>query len=280
MSKRPEAKKPEDWNDHPGWERYFQDRLARDDVWDSWEGVGSIPVDQLPGLVADLKLRGWNSVWVPGCGLSPLPKLLARLGLKVVATDISPTAVAFQQGDRNDVGRFAASWRPPDEDGSLAAEVHDFRQAFRRGAFDLLINVKAFQGFPFEDMKRIARVHAQALRPGRQAYFDTMNVQGERRDELEQALEEGSFVVPFAGLNRWYRQALRQTGIPHLFILGRPMIPQKGEYAADQARWEKDTARLREIDAEYRSRLQAGREAEQARLGPEAKVARIIYSTG
>jgi hypothetical protein len=39
-------------------------------------------------------------------------------------------------------------------------------------------------------------------------------------------------------------------------------------------------ARLREIDAEYRSRSQAEQEAEQARMGPEAKVATVNYSTG
>ena len=158
----------------------------------------------------------------------------------------------------------------------LTALVHDFR----RDAFAITINVKAIQGFPVEDMRRIARVHARAMRPGRQADFDTMNVQGERRDDLERALEDGGFVVPFAALDLWYGQALRETGIPHLFVLGRPMIPRTGKYADDQAKWDRDMARLREIDGEYRTRFQAGQEAEQARMGPEAKVATVIYSTG
>ncbi len=280
MSKQPEAKMPEDWNDHSGWDRYFRDRLVSDSVWDSVMGVGSIPVPDLPRIAADLKSRGWNSVWIAGCGLSPLPKLLARLGLVVLATDVSPTAVAFQKSDRNDVSRFAEGWGPVDEGGSLTAKVHDFREDYRQDAFDIVINVKAFQGFPLDDMRRIARVHARALRPGRQAYFDTMNVQGERRDDLEQALEDGGFVVVFAGLNRWYRRALRETGIPHMFILGRPMIPRTGEYADDQARWDRDMTRLQMIAVEYQSRLQAEQEAEQSRVGPEAKVATVIYSTG
>lgn len=280
MSEQPEPRMPESWNDQEGWDRYFRDRLAREPVWDPWERAGSIPVEQLPQVAADLKAHGWTSAWVPGCGLSPLPKLLARLGLAVVATDVSPAAVAFQGSDRCDVGRFAEDWGPADESGSLTALVHDFREDFRRDAFDILFNVKAFQGFPMEDMRRIARVHARALRPGRQAYFDTMNVQGERRDQLEQTLEDGGFVVPFAALNRWYRGALRETGIPHLFILGRPMIPRKGEYADDQARWDKDMARLREATAECQSRFQAEREAEEARAAGEAKVATVIYSTG
>jgi hypothetical protein len=32
-------------------------------------------------------------------------------------------------------------------------------------------------------------------------------------------------------VNRWYRQALLQTGITHMFVLGTPMIPRTGEYA-------------------------------------------------
>jgi hypothetical protein len=272
---------PEDWNDHAGWDSYFRDCLGRDEVWGPWERpAGSIPLEELPRIAADMKSQGWTSVWVPGCGLSPLGKLLAWLGLTVVATDVSPAAVAFQQGDRNDIAPLAAYWGRQAEGGSLTAMVHDFREEFQTEAFDLLLNVKAFQAFPAEDMRRIARVHARALKPGRRAYFDTMNVQGERRDVLEQALEEGGFVVPFAGLNRWYRQALRETGIPHAFILGRPMIPRTGEYADDQPRWQRDMARLREVEAEYQARAQKEQVAEQARVGPEAKVATVIYSTG
>ena len=107
-----------------------------------------------------------------------------------------------------------------------------------------------------------------------------MNVQGERRDELEQALEDGGFVVPLFGLNRWYRRELLDTGIPHLFILGQPMVPRTGEYADGGPSWERDMARLREISAQYRSRLQAEEEAEQKRIGPNSRVAQVIYSTG
>src|SRR5205814_6517573 len=133
------------------------------------------------GIAAVLRSRGWTSAWIPGCGLSPLPRLLAFLGLAVVATDASPVAVSFQQSRRNDVVPFAAGWEAV-AGGSLAAEVHDFREGFRTDAFDIVVNVKAFQGFAVENMRRIAAVHARALRPGRWAYFDTMNVQGQRRD--------------------------------------------------------------------------------------------------
>jgi hypothetical protein len=271
---------PKNWNDHAGWERYYQHQIARPkrDLWD--DKIGSIPIEQLPRIAEDMKSQGWRSVWVPGCGLSPLPKLLAHLGLTVVATDVSAVAIDFQRDEANDFGHLKNNLGPEDSSGSLVAEVHDFRTNYHHEVFDLIINVKAFQAFPVPDMVRIARVHAQSLRKGRYAYFDTMNVQGVRRDQLEQALEDGGFVVPLLKLNRWYRKALRDTGIPHVFILGRPMVPRMGEYADGGPRWEQDMARLREISSEYQSRLQTEQESEQARIGPDAKVARVIYSTG
>jgi hypothetical protein len=39
MSERPEPRMPQDWNDHLGWYLYFQGRLARDPVWEPWDGV-------------------------------------------------------------------------------------------------------------------------------------------------------------------------------------------------------------------------------------------------
>lgn len=275
-----EIRMPEDWNDHAGWDDFFLAQLARPkrDPWD--ETIGSIPVEQLPRGAEDLKSQGWRSVWVPGCGLSPLAHLLAHLGLEVVATDVSPVAVRFQREQLNQFGHLTGLLGPADPAGSLAAEVQDFRTEFRRESFDLIVNVKAIQAFPVPDMARIARVHAHALRKGRFAYFDTMNVQGEGRDQLEQSLEEGGFVVPLSKLHRWYRQALQATGIPHIFILGQPAIPRTGEYEEGGPKWEGDMNRLKEISVEYRSRLQTEQEKEKLRIGPDAKIAQVIYSTG
>ncbi|WP_435011274.1 hypothetical protein P12x_002581 [Tundrisphaera lichenicola] len=280
MAKMRKVKMPEDWNDHLGWDAHYESRLARRqrDPWD--EEIGTIGVEQLPQLAEVLKSRGWRSVWVPGCGLSPLARLLAHLGLQAVATDVSPVAIQFQRSESGEFAHLTEPLGPADPAGSFAAEVHDFRDEFRREAFDLILNVKAFQAFPVEDMTRIAGVQAAALSKGRFAYFDTMNVQGERRDQLEQALEDGGFVVPLRAPNQWHRQVLRESNIPHLFILGRPMIPRTGEYANDVPKWDRDMARLREIGVEYRGRLQAEQEAEQQRIVPDAKVAYVLYSTG
>ncbi|HEY1378066.1 MAG TPA: class I SAM-dependent methyltransferase [Gemmataceae bacterium] len=271
---------PEDWNDRAGWDAYYESRLARPkrDPWD--DETGSIRVEQLPELAEDLKSRGWREVWVPGCGLSPLARLLTHLGLRVVATDVSAVAVEFQRAKSGEFAHLTAKFGSADPAGTFATELHDFHTEFRREAFDLIINVKAFQAFPQPDMGRIASVHASALRKGRYAYFDTMNVQGERRDQLEQALEDGGFVVPLMALNRWYRKALHETGIPHMLILGQPMIPRTGEYADGGPKWDRDIAQLREITVEYRKRLQAEQGEEHSRIGSDAKVAQVIYSTG
>ncbi|APW61811.1 class I SAM-dependent methyltransferase [Paludisphaera borealis] len=280
MAKKREVRMPENWNDHAGWNAYYESKLKRPkrDPWDL--ETGTIGAEQLPQLAEDLKSRGWRAVWVPGCGLSPLARLLAHFGLQAVATDVSPVAIQFQRSKAGEFADLMGRLGPADPAGSFAAELHDFRTEFRPEAFDLIINVKAFQAFPVEDMVRIAGVQAEALLKGRYAYFDTMNVQGERRDQLEQALQDGGFVVPLLALNRWHRQELHKTNIPHMFVLGQPMIPRTGEYASDDLKWDHDMARLREISTEYRSCLQAQQEAEQERIGPDAKVAHVIYSTG
>lgn len=280
MEKKREVRMPDDWNDQAGWDAYYEFQRARSkrDLWAN--ETGSIGIEQLPEFSEDLKARGWRKVWVPGCGLSPLARLLSHLGLQVVATDISPVAVEVQRSNLGEFAHLRAKLGPADSAGSFAVELHDFRNEFHREAFDLIINVKAFQGFQVSDLGRIAEVHAGALRKGRYAYFDTMNVQGERRDQLEQTLEDGGFVVPLLALNRWYRRALNETGIPHVFILGQPMIPRTGEYAEGGPKWDRDMARLRVICTEYRGRLQTEQEAEQQRIGPDAKIAQVIYSTG
>jgi SAM-dependent methyltransferase len=280
MAKKREVQMPEDWNDRAGWDAYYESRSARRkrEPWN--DEIGSFRVEQLPQLAEDLKSRGWREVWVPGCGFSPLARLLAHLGLQVIATDVSPVAIKFQRSKARESAPVTAVLGPADLNGSFAAELHDFRTEFRQEAFDLIINVKAFQAFPVLDMERIAGVHAASLRKGRYAYFDTMNVQGERRDQLEHALEHGGFVVPLLSLNQWYRRELHKTGIPHVFVLGEPIIPRNGEYADGGPRWEQDMARLREISSEYANRFHAEQEAEQSRIASDAKVAHVIYSTG
>jgi hypothetical protein len=110
--------------------------------------------------------------------------------------------------------------------------------------------------------------------------FDTINVQGDRRDELEACLVAAGFHVPLYEANRRLRRALAATGIPHVFVLGRPVVPRTGPYEADEAKWRADMAALRGIFAGHEGRLESEYQAEQRRVGPDAKVATVIYSTG
>jgi hypothetical protein len=130
-------------------------------------------------------------------------------------------------------------------------------------------------------MRQIADVHYRALKPGRHAVFETMNVQGKRRDQLETALVDAGFFLPFFEVKLWYRQALRQTGIPHMFVLGRPhAIRWDSRYSEDQDLLSQDSATLAEISAECQMKLEAELENEQSKLTDESRTAEVVYSTG
>lgn len=278
------TKKPGDWHNQKGWEKYYASLIRKDSYLDEARDTGSISFDRLPQFVDELKSNNITNVWVAGCGLSLMPKLLTKGGLNVHATDISPSAIAFQRNndDPKVWDLIQKSEIPASESGLLTAEVHDFSQPYLGNYFDFVINVKAIQGFDRDTMRQIAKVHYDALKPSRQAIFDTMNVQGERREMLEESIVDAGFFLPFYELNVWYRAKLSDTGIPHVFILGQPMIPRIGEYANDETKWQHDIQILRAIAAEFREKQQA--EAEMVKKHfvkhPETKTANIIYSTG
>ncbi len=272
------VKMPEDWNNAHGWEAYYAS-LYPAGAYKDKRDMGSIPTKDLPAVVDNLLENGGRAAWIPGCGLSPLPKLLALLGLDVHATDVSSTAVAYQQSPANNitVPKPEAKTRAA---GTLTCSVHDFRQPYMESAFDLIINVKAFQAFPPETMRQVAQVHHDALKPGCPAYFDTMNVQGERRDLLEDSLADAGFFMAFHDLNRWYRRRLRETGIAYIFVLGQPMLPMTDAYSADKIKWEQDRNILRAVAAEYSERAEQEQLKEQQRLEDTDRIANVIYSTG
>jgi SAM-dependent methyltransferase len=274
-----EIKKPIDWNDHDGWERYYSELYVSGDYDYESRHAGSIG-GHIPEFTADLKAKNWRNIWVAGCGLSILPRLLAGHGFEVHATDISHTAVEFQEREG-----IVRSDQPGAEDssktspGSLLCKVHDFRQPYLTDYFDVILNVKAIQAFDRTTMEAVARAHYHALRPGGRAYFDTLNVQGERRDVLEKALVDAGFLIPFYDLESWYRRALRDTGIHHVFILGMPVVPGSGDENAEQRERDRDV--LRSITLEYRARMEAEAEAERQRMSTEGiRTAIVIYSTG
>ena len=100
---------PDDWNDGEAWNRYFADRIKHDQK--PSDGIGPFSIEELPQFASYLLSKGWTSIWVPGCGLSSLPTLLAHLGFTVYATDFSEVAIEYQQSGKFDVFTIALEWK-------------------------------------------------------------------------------------------------------------------------------------------------------------------------
>jgi SAM-dependent methyltransferase len=219
MSGETTCRMPADWNDHAGWEAWYRQWESADPLGIRRQlypfRIGSVTVDSLSGFVARWRTAGWSEVWTPGCGMDPLGRLLAYFGMKVVATDLSPTAVDFQNSELGRIDAYVEQYDLGQEvsGGSFRAVLHDFRTPFADSAFDLIQNLNAFQGFPLADLTRIAGVHAHALKPGGVAVFDGIE-QGERQEAVERALEEAGFILPMLRYNRLIRAAMRAEGIP------------------------------------------------------------------
>lgn len=283
-----EIEMPDDWDDHAGWEAYYA-ALPSDDFWyeSATTNPGSFSFDRLGSLIDDLLSRKWMTLWFPGCGFSPLPRAFASFGFTVHATDIAPCAIEYQNSNESIVEPLIAGVTIETDHkqaGSLVAEIHDFRTSFGHEKVDAIFNIKSIQGLPHPSMRAAIQSHFVAVRPGGVAFFDTMNVQGKRRDQLEDALADAGFYVPLHALNRWYRKALADTGIPHMFVLGTPMIPQRDDYPYPHKRgspeYNRDVQILRDLTAEYSARMQAEYEKEQQTVDETTKHAEVIYSTG
>lgn len=280
--KETKIEKPKDWNDQDGWEKFFASLFPNGNFADECLWIGSISLNDIEKTAKELADSKVENIWFAGCGISLLPRALSQRGFEVFATDISRTAISFQNSKDRKIQDLINQKVRADisESGSLRAEIHDFRRRYKENYFDLIINTKAFQGFDHETMSEIAQTHFDALKPSRQAIFDTVNVQGERREMLEETLVRAGFLIPFYDLNRWYRSKLNKTDLPYVFVLGNPIIPAHGIYM-DGERRESDMQVLRAITSEFREKQQAELESEREKLShPEAKIASIIYSTG
>jgi hypothetical protein len=72
--------------------------------------------------------------------MDPLGRLLAYFGMKVVATDVSPTAVDFQNSDLGRIDAYVEQYDlgPAVPGGSFCAVLHDFRTPLAEAAFHLV----------------------------------------------------------------------------------------------------------------------------------------------
>ncbi len=258
---------PEDWDDHEEWEKHYLSLSSstflekhENDLLAPFSEVWEIYEQMLTFMESNEK-----TLWFPGCGFSYLPKLFAECGFRVHATDISKTAIQFQQNLnvahlKKEIETLHQENTSPEEDASLKRglfeyALHDFRTPYQESYFDVIFNVDAIEGFLPNSMEKMAQVHCAALRPGRYAYFFTKTVHQEKRDEIEACLAQNGFFMPGFEAKKSFHDSLQETGITNIiFMGGHPIIERVGEYQHNDTKWYEDMDRLDNLFQEYRAK--------------------------
>ena len=167
--------------------------------------------------------------------------------------------------------------------GTFDVAGNDFTQESADGKFDVIINCRAFQGLVETAMRAAAERYHAALRPGGACILDTINVQGQNRNLIEDSLIAAGFYIPFQKSERWYRQQLDNTGVVYGMVLGRPRIPAKHQYPREQFAKlaERDQQFLDSFRLEYeRRRDEESTEVNAIVNDPASVVAHVVYTTG
>ncbi len=263
---------PQDWDDKDALDRHFNAELS----------TGRTPPfpEQIILRFLSFALEKGGRIWFPGCGLDPYPYTYAKRGCKVLATDLSSAAVRHQQ-------RLAAAFLREKESttlqGTFAVAQQDFTQERPDREFDVAINCRAFQGLSSSEMRAAGGHFYAALRPGGACIIDTMNVQGNSRELIEDSLIAAGFYIPFQKSQRWYRQQLHSTGILYDMVLGRLYIPCLHQYPPEHFSEfaERDQQILDSFRVEYERRCQAEADEVNAIVNnPKTVVAHVVYATG
>ena len=76
------VEKPKDWNDHLGWEDYYAYLHGSGNHLRECQWTGSISTDRVGEFAEGLKQGQMETIWIPGCGVSLLPRLLQKAGLR------------------------------------------------------------------------------------------------------------------------------------------------------------------------------------------------------
>jgi hypothetical protein len=266
---------PRDWSDKAAWNHYFKAELSPG-AYRSHGFLDAILMEHF-----SLAQEKGGRVWFPGCGVQQCPKVYAERGCKVLATDFSSVAVAYQ---RSLAAAMLQAGPEAPAQGSLTILEHDFTLSKPEGEFDLILNCRAFQGLSGDAMTAAAAHFYAALRPGGICILVTMNVQGSpRRNQIEDYLIGAGFYVPWVKTNRWYREKLDSTGIVYGMLMGRPRIPNHDLYPREHFREyaERDQKILDSFRDEYESRLKDEEAETNATYNsPTARVAIVEYGTG
>ncbi len=280
-------KPPQDWRDAAAWDAYYLNDKSHLEKIEKFHLESALRF--APNVLASAEKR----VWFPGCGMDLSPWLYANLGCNVLATDISAYAIRSQNELLYDdpmqlLEKLPNVLKEMELLKALRFQhptifVHDMCTPFPFPQVDMIVNVRAFHGFAPAEMSRIAHVYFEALSAGGTMICDTLNVQGPRRNDMENALQEAGFFLPGLETEQWYRQQLDATGIVYLMVMGNPIVPQWGQYddKGGTAQAEKDRALLRSFTTEYTIRRKANalQDKEDYKPGID-KIARVIYSTG
>lgn len=255
---------PENWQDIEEWEKHYASLSASEFLEEHQEDLLApfADIEEVYQQMLVFMDSNDKTIWFPGCGFSYLPKLFAECGFRVHATDISKTAIQFQQNLnvenlKKQIEKFVSQDKYYEEEssptlplalGMFEYAVHDFNNPYQDNYFDAIFNVYAIEGFPQQQKEQIAKIHCASLKPGRFAYFFTMNVSEENRDDLEECLAKGGFFVPGLEVKKWFYNTLKETGISNIiFMGGHPIIERVGEYQHDEPKWYKDMERLDKI---------------------------------
>lgn len=261
--------RPADGSDRPAWDRYYRHVISQDPA-DAQEktDAGSLGVARLAALAEDLKAQDWTRVWVPGCGLSPMASVLAEAGLDVLATDISATAIIFQQQRAESEGIAARFF------------VRDPRTAPPAKDFDLLLVRDLPTLFEGQGLQAVCEALHDALLPERTAVFDIGPADTRKRRHLEAALHDAGFHVPLYQLRQEYLGALVDSGLPHTLVMDRPTLRRTGRHAKDSDARQEASQRLRQIYDDYLDRRPEAEAADLERFGPTSRLAEILYAEG
>ena len=263
---------PEDWADKDAWDRFFNAELLA--------GRTSRYPDFIVSRFLNFVHQKGGRVWFPGCGLDPYPRTYADQGCRVLATDFSSVAVKYQQRLADG---FLADTASANSQGALVVAEHDFVLNPVDEKFDVVINSLAYQGLSPHGMITAARHFYTALRPGGACVIDTINVQGNRRNLIEDCLIAAGFFIPFQKAERWYREQLNATGIQYVMVLDHPRIPIGGQYPSNRFNEfaERDQKILDGLRAEYESRYKdEAAEVKERTEDPMTMVAHVVYATG
>ena len=263
---------PKDWNDRDAWDRHFEAELSE----------GRILADPDPIIrrfLSYAREKG-GRIWFPGCGLDLYPKTYAEQGCRVLATDFSSVAVRVQQ---HLAEAFLGHKDSTRTEGTFDVLEHDFTQNPPGGEFDLVINCRAFQGLSPTAMRAAAGNFHAALRVGGACIIDTINVQGNDRNLIEDSLVFAGFYLPFLESQRRFQAQLDSTGIIYEMVLGRPLIPARDQYPPERFEQfrERDQEILDSLQDEFERECQE--EADKVKdvvNDPATIVAHVVYATG